>query len=175
MKRWLAGLAAAAVAVVAVIALTTDSESDAPSTASGPSALQTASLEQIRKPVPVPDAKFTRTIYATSTLARSELMLDFCRGPIAIDVGDHRPVLVAEHDYCGGTAWMPKLAKGEAIKLSGDGVKDGTYVVTTIEHGIRGKTKVRELPDADIVLQTCVTTDKMILVGMELFDPTETV
>lgn len=175
MRRWLAGLAAAAVAVVAVVALTSSPDSTGPTGESGPSTLQTVSFDRVGKPVPVPEVKFTRTIYATSNLARSELMLDFCRGPIAIDVGEHRPVLVAEHDFCGGTAWMPKLAMGEAIKLSGDGVRDGIYVVTTIGNGIRGKTRVRDLPDADIVLQTCVTTDKTVLVGMELFDPTATI
>ena len=172
MKRWLAALVAMAAAGVTVVALMSGADSGASPTSSGPSVLETASLEQVGEVVPAPRAKFTRTIYATSNLARSELMLDFCRGPIAIDLGDRWPVLVAEHDFCGGTAWMPKLAVGEAIKLTGGGVEDGTYVVTTIENGIRGKTKVRDLPDADIVLQTCVTTDKTVLVGMELFDPT---
>jgi hypothetical protein len=44
--------------------------------------------------------------------------------------------------------------------------------VTTIEHGIRNKTKVRDLPDTDIVLQTCVSHNTMVLVGMDLFVPT---
>lgn len=171
MRRWLAGLAVVVAAAAAVVTLTSASDTEAPSVAQGPSVLQTVRFDPLGKPVPVPKAKFTRTIYATSSLARSELMLDFCRGPIAVDVGDHRPVLVAEHDYCGGLDWMPKLAVGEAIKLSGGGVEDGIYVVKTIENGLRGKTRVSELPDADIVLQTCVTTDKTVLVAMDLFDP----
>ena len=170
MKRILAALVVAAIAVVAVTLLS--SGSDSPPASTGPAALQTASLDQVSKPVPPPKAKFVRTIFATSSLESSELMLDFCKGPIAVFVGHHRPVLVAEHDYCGGLAWMPKLGKGDAIKLSGDGVQDGTYVVTTIEHGIRNKTKVRDLPDTDIVLQTCVSHNTMVLVGMDLFDPT---
>ncbi len=52
--------------------------------------------------MPPPKAKFVRTIFATSSLKRSELMLDFCKGPIAVFVGEHRPRLIAEHDYCGG-------------------------------------------------------------------------
>lgn len=169
MKRMLAALVAVAAGVLAVTLLT--SGSDSPPASSGPTALQTATLDRVIKPIPPPKAKFTRTIFATSSLKRSELMLDFCKGPVAVFVGEHRPVLVAEHDYCGGLEWMPKLGKGDAIKLSGDGVQDGTYVVTTIKHGIRGETKVRELPDADIVLQTCVSQNTMVLVGMDLFDP----
>lgn len=169
VKRLLAALVVAASAVLAVTLL--NSGSDAPPASSAPTAIQTATLDQITTPVTPPKAKFVRTIFAASSLQRSEIMLDFCKGPIAVDVGDHRPVLVAEHDYCGGLEWVPKLGKGEAIKLSGDGVKDGTYVVKTIGHGIRGETKVRELPDTDIVLQTCVSQNTMILVGMDLFEP----
>lgn len=169
VKRLLAALVVAASAMLAVTLLS--SGSDSPQTSTTPTAIQTATLDQITRPATPPKAKFVRTIFATSSLQRSEVMLDFCKGPIAVDVGDHRPVLVAEHDYCGGLEWVPKLGKGEAIKLSGDGVKDGTYVVKTIGHGIRGETKVRELPDTDIVLQTCVSQNTMILVGMDLFEP----
>jgi hypothetical protein len=80
-------------------------------------------------------------------------------------------VLVAEHDYCGGSAWMPKVGKGDAVRLSGEGVKAGTYVATTIKHVPRRLTKVRDLPDTDIVLQTCISPNTMVLVGMDLFDP----
>lgn len=169
MKRMVAALVVAAAAALAVILLT--SESSSPPASSAPTALESATLDQVTRLTTPPKPKFVRTIFATSSLKRSEFMLDFCKGPIAVFVGDHRPRLIAEHDYCGGLAWIPKLDKGEAIKLSGDGVKDGTYVVTTIGHGIRNQTKVRELPDTDIVLQTCVSESKMILVGMDLFDP----
>jgi hypothetical protein len=135
-------------------------------------ALQTADLAHVTKPVPPPKPSFTRTIYATSSLARSELMLDFCRGPIAIQLGGHWPVLVAEHDYCGGSAWMPRLGRGDAVKLSGDGIVDGTYVVKRVTHGVRGKARVHDLPATDIVLQTCVAPDTMVFVGLDRFDPT---
>jgi hypothetical protein len=170
VKRLLAALIALLLAGAAVLLLASGSGST--SVASGPTALETATLATIAAPAqPAPDPKFTRTIYATSTLARSELMLDFCRGPIAVDLGHDRPVLVAEHDFCGGSAWMPKLGEGDAVKLSGDGVEDGTYVVSTIEHAVRGQAKVRDLPDTDIVLQTCVTPKQMVLVGLDRFDP----
>ena len=166
--------AAALLGVVAPAILLASCSSSTPEPGKGPTALETASLTMLAdEPAPPPpSAKFERTIYATSSLARSELMLDFCRGPIAIDVGDHRPVLVAEHDYCGGLEWIPRLDEGEAVALSGDGVEDGTYVVATIEHVRRGHTKVRDLPPTDVVLQTCVSPEKMVLVGMKRFDPT---
>jgi hypothetical protein len=169
MKRILAALVVAATAVLSVTLFMSESTSVPDPTA--PTALQAAALDQVTRLAPPPRAKFVRTIFATSSLKRSELMLDFCKGPIAVFLGENRPRLIAEHDYCGGLEWIPKLAKGDAIKLSGDGVQDGTYVVTTIEHGIRNKTKVRDLPDTDIVLQTCVSHNTMVLVGMNLFDP----
>jgi hypothetical protein len=169
MKRILAALVVVATAVLSVTLFMSESTSVPDPTA--PTALQAATLDQVTRLAPPPRAKFVRTIFATSSLKRSELMLDFCKGPIAVFLGENRPRLVAEHDYCGGLEWIPKLAKGDAIKLSGDGVQDGTYVVTTIEHGIRNKTKVRDLPDTDIVLQTCVSHNTMVLVGMNLFDP----
>ena len=156
--------------VLAVLLLTSGSASRPASSA--PTALESATLDRVTKPIPPPKPKFVRTIFAASNLKQSDLMLDFCKGPIAVFVGAHRPVLVAEHDYCGGLEWMPKLGRGDAIKLSGDGVKDGTYVVTTIGHVPRGSAKVRDLPDADIVLQTCVSHNTMVLVAMDLFDPT---
>ncbi|WP_332662865.1 hypothetical protein [Aeromicrobium sp.] len=170
MKRMLAALVVAATAVLGVTLLSSGSDSSPSST--GPTALETASLDPVVAPPTPPKAKFVRTIFAASSLKRSDLMLDFCKGPIAVFVGDHRPVLVAEHDYCGGLAWIPKLDKGDAIKLSGDGVQDGTYVVKTIGHAPRREAKVRDLPDTDIVLQTCVSQNSMVLVGMDLFEPT---
>lgn len=170
MKRMFAALVVAATMVLAVILLTVKSES--PPASSAPTALESATLDQVTRLTAPPKAKFVRTIFATSSLKRSEFMLDICKGPIAVFVGEHRPRLIAEHDYCGGLEWMPKLGKGDAIKLSGDGVKDGTYVVKTIGHAPRLKAKVRDLPDTDIVLQTCISQNTMVLVGMDLFVPT---
>ena len=170
MKRMLAALGVAAAAVLAVLLMAPRSEP--PPASSAPTALESATLDQVTRLTTPPKAKFVRTIFATSSLKRSEFMLDFCKGPIAVFVGEHRPRLIAEHDYCGGLEWMPKLGKGDAIKLSGDGVKDGTYVVKTIGHAPRLKAKVRDLPDTDIVLQTCISQNSMVLVGMDLFVPT---
>ncbi|MFI5427308.1 hypothetical protein [Aeromicrobium sp. UC242_57] len=62
----------------------------------------------------LPKAKFSRTMYATSTLKASTPLIDDCRGPVAIQLRGDRPVLVAEHDYCGGEEWIPRLAVGDA-------------------------------------------------------------
>jgi hypothetical protein len=169
MRRVLAALVVAAGMVVALTLLIPGSSSSPDH--SGPTAIQTAMLGRVDEAVVPPKVKFVRTIFAASSLKDSDLMLDFCKGPIAVDVGADRPVLVAEHDYCGGLEWMPKLGKDDAIKLSGDGVEAGTYVVRTIQHAVRREATVRDLPDTDIVLQTCVSVDRMVLVGMDLLDP----
>ena len=168
MRRMLAVLVVAAAAVLGVTLLNPGSE---PPDSWGPTGLQGTTLAPVSKPQPPPKARFVRTIFATSTLEHSELMLDFCKGPVAVPVRGGRSIIVAEHDYCGGLEWMPKLGVGDAIKLSGDGVQNGTYVVATITHAIRGKATVRDLPHTDIVLQTCVSHNTMVLVGMNLYLP----
>ena len=135
-------------------------------TASPPSNLQTASIPVITGQVMVPKPKFSRTMYATTKLAGAADMLDACGGPIAVNVGAGQPVLVAEHDYCGGLAWIPKLTVGDAVELKGDGVYPGIYVVTEIRFDIRHEATVGDLPDTEAVLQTCVSKHKLILVGV---------
>jgi hypothetical protein len=136
--------------------------------ASPPSSLQTASIPEVSgPPVKVPKPKFTRTMYAATQLAGAGVMLDACHGPIAVRLGVGRPVLVAQHNYCGGTAWMPKLNLGDGVRLNGDGIYPGIYVVTEIRFQIRNEATVGDLPDAEVVLQTCVTKHKLILVGLD--------
>lgn len=118
---------------------------------------------------PPPDVKFTRHIYANTTLDGVPVMLDACQGPISVRLGPRNSVLVAEHDYCGGSAWIPKLKNGDGVKLSGDGVRAGVYEVTEIRYGLRRKAMVKDMPRTDVVLQTCVTKTKLVLVGLEKF------
>jgi hypothetical protein len=118
---------------------------------------------------PPPVVKFTRHIYANTTLAGVPVMLDACHGPISVRLGPRNSVLVAEHDYCGGSAWIPKLKNGDGVKLSGDGVRAGVYEVTEIRYGLRRKAMVKDMPRTDVVLQTCVTPTKLVLVGLEKF------
>ena len=94
-------------------------------------------------------------------------MLDLCRGPVAIDLGDTYPILVAEHDYCGGSGWISRLKPGETVDLSGEGVEADRYVVTDIAEGQRRVSRFSDLPDALVVLQTCISETKIIMVGLE--------
>jgi hypothetical protein len=159
----LSGVVAASLGVMLAI-----SSVSSETVASPPSSLQTASIPTIsRPPVVVPKPRFTRTMYAATQLAGAGAMLDACRGPIAVLLGVEQPVLIAQHDYCGGRAWIPKLHLGDGVKLSGDGIFPGVYVVTDISFQIRKEATVGDLPDAEAVLQTCVTKHKIILVGLD--------
>jgi hypothetical protein len=152
--------------VVALLAVLSFSSHDT-ATASPPASLQTASIPALSGPVKVPRPKFTRTMYAATQLARSDAKIDACRGPVAIALGAGRPVLVAQHDYCGGSAWMPKLKLDDGVRLKGDGIYPGIYVVTKISHQTRHEATVGDLPNAVAVLQTCVSKHTMVLVGLE--------
>lgn len=128
------------------------------------------SSPSVAAPATPPPAKFTRTMFAASTLQGSTDLIDRCQGPVAIQLRGDRPVLVAEHDYCGGEDWIPQLTTGDAVKLDGEGVSADTYIVTAIELAPRGVTKVKDLPGGDVVLQTCVSADELVLVSLERFD-----
>lgn len=162
MKRLVLGTGIAVLLVVSGCSAQTTASITRP-----PAQLQTAAIAEVTKPVAVPKPRFTRTMYAATQLAGAPVMLDACHGPIAIKLGDGQPVLVAQHDYCGGAAWIPKLNFGDGVRLKGDGVAPGIYVVTEIRYQIRKEATVGDLPDADAVLQTCVTKHKLILVGLD--------
>lgn len=113
-----------------------------------------------------PDPRFSRDIFAAADLDDSIRYIDKCAGPVAIDVGDDQPVLIAEHDYCGGSAWISELSDGDAVSLSGPGVNDGLYVVQRQKVETRGKADVGDLPAGDVVLQTCISKTELVLVGL---------
>ena len=121
-------------------------------------------------PRPAPEPRFSRTTYGLTNLNGSAAMLDKCKGPVAVFLGDARPTLVAEHDYCGGMFWMAKLKEGDAVELEGKGVDDGIFVVTSLKYETRRQVTVGDLPEADVVLQTCVSQTRLVLVGMERFE-----
>ncbi|MDX6277298.1 MAG: hypothetical protein QOJ72_1426 [Nocardioidaceae bacterium] len=167
MRRLLV-LLAGLVALLGVLVAVSSLSSQSSATAAPPSSLQTAQMPAVSAPpVKAPRPRFTRTMYAATQMAGAPVMLDACHGPIAVRLGAGRPVLVVQHDYCGGLAWMPKLNYGDAVKLKGDGIDPGTYVVTEIRFQIRKEATVGDLPNADAVLQTCVTKHKLILVGLD--------
>jgi hypothetical protein len=121
------------------------------------------------EPLPVSsDAKFSRSISKYTDLESVDPALDACAGPVAVYLGDQHPRLVAEHDYCGGSDWMPKLDTNDVVQLSGRGVEAGLYTAETIKHVPRYDSTVEDLPDGDVVLQTCISRTTMVLVGLRL-------
>jgi hypothetical protein len=120
------------------------------------------------------DAKFSRTIAKFTELDGVDSALDACAGPVAVYVGAGHPILVAEHDYCGGSAWMPKIRSNDVVQLTGPGVQPGLYMAETIKYVPRYESKVGDMPDGDVVLQTCVSRTKMVLVGLRFAAPTST-
>lgn len=135
---------------------------------SAPAAIESAALPRVARVVPPPKgARFSRAVYATTSMPGSGPLLDLCRGPVAIDLGATRPLLVAEHDYCGGSAWIPRLEEGDTVDLSGKGVGAGLYVVTDIAYGQRRVARFSDLPDATVVLQTCISETKIVMVGLD--------
>ncbi len=78
-----------------------------------------------------------------------------------------RPLLVSEHDYCGGAAWIPELDRGDVVELDGPGVDAGLYRVDLVDRHQRRDVFVRDLrPSADVVLQTCVSQTQLVLVAL---------
>jgi len=135
-----------------------------------------ASLPVVSMPIPPelpppPKPKFTRTIWTSTKLADIDAALDRCRGPVSADLGDKKPVFVAEHDYCGGSAWMWKLGVDDAVALTGAGIDAATYVVSELRYFPRkaGAT-VEDLPPGDVVLQTCVSPTRMVFIALKRQD-----
>lgn len=121
-------------------------------------------------PKPAPEPRFTRTTSAVTNLDGAARHLDACKGPIAVFLGESKPTLIAEHDYCGGAAWISRTEVGDAVQLGGRGVDDGLFVVTSLTYETRREVKVGDLPAADAVLQTCVTDTTLVLVALERFE-----
>ena len=117
------------------------------------------------------DAKFSRTTAKFTVLENVEPALDACAGPVAVYLGAEHPKLVAEHDYCGGSDWMPKLDPDDVVQLTGPGVEAGLYMTETIKHVPRYDSTVDDLPDGDVVLQTCIDKTTMVLVALRLAGP----
>ena len=127
----------------------------------------TAHLDVIRtEPIASSDARFARDIAKFTVLDHVESALDACAGPVAVSLGDDWPVLVAEHDYCGGSSWMPKLNANDVVQLTGPGIAEGLYTAETIKYVPRYESKLADMPDGDVVLQTCISRTEMVLVGL---------
>ena len=127
------------------------------------------------EPLPVSsDAKFSRSIAKYTDLESVEPALDACAGPVAVYLGNGKPRLVAEHDYCGGSDWMPKLDEDDVVQLTGRGVEAGLYRTESIKYVPRYDSTVDDMPDGDVVLQTCIDKKTMVLVGLRLAAPAAT-
>ena len=128
----------------------------------------TAHLDVIRTaPVASSDARFARDIAKIIDLDRVDSALDACAGPVAVWLGEEWPVLVAEHDYCGGSSWIPKLNTDDIVQLAGPGVVQGLYRASSIKHVPRYESKLSDMPDGDVVLQTCISRTEMVLIGLD--------
>ncbi len=117
------------------------------------------------------DAKFSRTIAKFTDLESVDPALDACAGPVAVHLGDGYPRLVAEHDYCGGSSWIPRLDTNDVVRLAGPGVEAGLYATETVKHVPRYDSTVKDVPEGDIVLQTCVSKSTMVLVALRYAAP----
>jgi hypothetical protein len=128
----------------------------------------TAHLDVIRtEPIKSSDARFARDIAKLVDLEHVDPALDACAGPVAVLLEGDWPVLVAEHDYCGGSSWMPRLNTNDVVQLSGPGVEQGLYLTETIKHVPRYDSKLSDLPDGDVVLQTCISRTEMVLIALQ--------
>ncbi len=174
MRRWtVVALAAAVVALAMAIAvpILDDEERVDPYLTFVTAHLDVLPTE--RQPIST-EAKFSRTIAKFTDLESVDAALDACAGPVAVYLGEGRPKLVAEHDYCGGSAWMPKLDANDIVQLTGPGVEAGLYKAETIKYVPRYDSTVDDMPDGDVVLQTCVSKTRMVLVGLRLAAPAAT-
>ena len=117
------------------------------------------------------DAKFARDITKVTDLDHVDAALDSCGGPVAVYTGHRHPMLIAEHDYCGGSDWMPKIDTNDIVQLTGRGVDSGLYTAETIKFVPRYGSTLGDLPDGDVVLQTCVSRTRMVLVGLRYAAP----
>ncbi len=174
MRRWTVvalGAAVVALALGVAVPILNDEERVDPYLT-----FVTAHLDVLpMEPQPVSsDAKFSRTIAKFTDLKSVDPALDACAGPVAVYLGEGRPKLVAEHDYCGGSAWMPKIDANDVVQLTGPGVEAGLYAAETIKYVPRYDSTVNDMPDADVVLQTCISKTEMVLVGLRLAAPAGT-
>jgi hypothetical protein len=98
-----------------------------------------------------------------ATAQTMQARLDLCRGPVAIPMGS-LPLLVAEHDYCGGKTRFATRRAGDIVAVTGAKDADGTYQVTTTRTVPKGSSTSLLKGMGDIVLQTCVG-DTLYLAG----------
>ena len=176
MKRWVTLAVGVVAVVVGAFFVVSALESSDPPHSGSTTGFATASLPLAKAVKPsepdLPDIKYSRTMFASTTLSGVDGWLDRCGGPIAVDVGEGHPTLISEHDYCGGSAWMWDLHTGDVVSLDGKGIDKGLYEVVELKYLPRKSgASVSDLPEGDAVLQTCVSATQMVLVALEKYEP----
>lgn len=156
---------AALCAAVAVPFLVSD-DKVAAAAPPAPALRESKPIEAKPEPEP-PKVAFSRTMYASSTATGFDPYIDACAGPVAIDLGGELPTLVSEHDYCGGSDWIPKVNVGDAVELKGDGVEAGIYEARSLKNAPRHVSTTQDLPAGEVVLQTCISATEMVFVALE--------
>lgn len=124
----------------------------------------TVSRSDDRLPPPIEPAALVIRIAAVTGPLTMQSAINACNGPVEIDWGIY-PTEIAEHDYCGGTAFSA-LSAGQRVQVIGGSVA-GTYVVNgNLRYASAGSSASALNGIGDIALQTCVT-DGVILVGLD--------
>lgn len=117
---------------------------------------------------PPPPALVVR-IASVTTPESMQAAINSCSGPVEILWNDSQwgfhPTEIAEHDYCGGTAFSA-LSAGQRVQVVG-GDLSGTYLVNGDRRFVALGSSPQELDGiGDIALQTCVPGG-LILIGLD--------
>ena len=126
----------------------------------------TSARVTITKPKPtVKKPHVTRVpISQWATTDDMQRKLDRCIGPVAITIPD-APLLIAEHDYCGGAARIASRRMGDRVHVTSGGGVNGTYKVVSIRRVPKGSSTSVLRGLGAVVLQTCVG-NAVVLVGI---------
>lgn len=103
-------------------------------------------------------------VASVTTPATMQAAINRCDGPVEIDWG-FLPTEIAEHDYCGGSAFSA-LSAGQQVQVVG-GSMAGRYVVNGERRFAAAGSSAYQLDGiGDLALQTCVSGG-VILVGLD--------
>lgn len=91
-------------------------------------------------------------ISAWGNLGNMQALVNRCSGPVAITGSVGLPLLIAEHNYCGGSGHIAARRIGQRVNVSGY----GTYRVVSRKNVVRGTSSDVIRGMGSIVLQTCV-------------------
>lgn len=111
-----------------------------------------------------PSVALVVRVASVTTPATMQAAINQCHGPVEIDWG-FLPTEIAEHDYCGGSAFSA-LSAGQQVQVVG-GSMAGRYVVNGQRRFAAAGSSAYQLDGlGDLALQTCVSGG-VILVGLD--------